>query len=172
MNIILTESQLRKVVETKVYSDKSNNDEISNSFINQGHYKWFNTEKYSNYPKHIIEYSLMMTLKTLHKQYGYQLKRVVVKDKGEIVGFLIWSDSGSKLDDLGDDKNYQVLLATAVSPEYRNKGLLRKMIEKSGIQKPYLVHTSVMSPEGLWEKMGCKVVKKLDDNDNKIEMCN
>ena len=170
MKIIITENQLRKVVETKVYSDKSNNDDINKSFINQGHYKWFDTDKITQYPKNVIEYSLKMTLNTLYTVYGYQLKRVVVKDKGVIVGFLIWSDSGSELDDIGDNKNYQVLLATAISPEYRGKGLLRRMIEKSGIQKPYLVHTSIMSPEGLWKKMGCEVVKDIDIN-NKVEMC-
>ena len=99
------------------------------------------------------------------------MKRVIVKDKGETVAFLIWSDKGGDVDNLNNDKEYQVILATAVNPEYRRRGLLKTMLLKSGIQKPYLVQTSDLSPTGLWEKLGCKKVKELGGG-NYIERCN
>lgn len=160
------------ILENRVYTDKSDTNNIVQTFKDKGHYKWFDTKGLSDIPAETLEYSLKHTLETLAVVYGYKMKRVVVKDKGVIVGFLIWSDIGNpNIDDIGDGETYPVLLATAISPEYRGKGLLRKMINKSGISNPYLVHTSKLSPIGLWEKMGCSVVKKIGAG-NAVEKCN
>ena len=164
----------KELLEYVTIADKSDNSNIVKSFEDQGHYKWFDyinpDSKFSMSPE-FLEHALRKTLSNLALRFGYQMKRVVVKDKGQIVGFLIWSDKGSSLDNLGNNRNYQVILATAVHPEYRNRGLLKTMLMKSGIQKPYLVQTSDISPIGLWQKMGCKKVKPVGGG-NYIERCN
>ena len=38
---------------------------------------------------------------------------------------------------------------------------LKNMIDKSKVPKPYLVHTSPLSPPGVWEKFGCRKVKEI-----------
>lgn len=179
MKIILTESQYRQITnyigEQRVSRDKSNTDDIIKSFEDKGHYKWFDVNNLNVFPPYVtpqmLEYSLKKTLNTLSKTFGYSLRRVVVKDKGEIVGYLIWSDKGGELDDLGDGQTYSVILATAIHPDYRRRGLFKMMINKSNIQKPYLVQTSVFSPDGFWGKMGCEAVKDVG-NGNTIEKCN
>jgi len=160
------------ILEKRVYTDKSNTADIVQTYQDKEHYKWFDTKNVPEIPADTLEYSLKHTLEALAVSYGYEMKRVVIKDKGEIVGFLIWSDMGNpNIDDIGDGEKYPVLLATAISPEYRGQGLLRKMINKSGIGRPYLVHTSKISPIGLWEKMGCSVVKNIGFG-NAVEKCN
>lgn len=162
-----------RISEQKVLRDKSTTDDIVKSFEDEGHYRWFKvvdpniTDKY---PAAYLEMALKYGLGQLTKMYGYDLKRVVIKDKGKIVGFLIWTNKGSDVDDIGDNKIYPVILSTAIHPDYRNRGLLRMMLNKSGIEKPYLVQTSSLSPIGLWEKMGCKIVKKMELGNN-IEKC-
>ena len=160
------------IFESRVYADNSNTGDIVKTFQDKGHYKWFNTDGVSDMPAKDVEDALRYTLEALATKFGYKMKRVVIKDKGVVVGFLIWSDMGNPyIDDIGDGETYPVLLSTAILPEYRGKGLLRRMIDKSGIQKPYLVHTSKLSPIGLWEKMGCSVVKD-HGSGNAIEKCN
>lgn len=162
-----------KIKEQDIEYDKSGVDDIIQSYEKSGHYKWFDYLDPSvkgMIPQDSLEDSLKNTLSELKKRFGYELKRVVVKDKEQIVGFFIWSDKGSYIDNIGDNKTYQVILSTAIHPEYRNRGLLKKMIEKSGIQRPYLVQTSWISPIGFWERMGCSVVKNMG-NGNKIEKC-
>jgi|LauGreDrversion4_2_1035121.scaffolds.fasta_scaffold330026_1 hypothetical protein len=145
--------------------------EILKSF-QKDHYKWMDyIDPDTNLPKEDLERALKYTLDVLVKDYKYKLKRVVIRDKGEIVSFLIFTDSGHEvIDNIGDGNTYPVLIATAVHPDYRNRGLLRMMIDNSNMKKPYLVHTSVVSPPGLWEKFGCKIVKELSDK-NKIMKC-
>jgi len=160
--------------EQRVVYDKSKTDNIVNSFETQDHHKWFDNtdpEIAKQIPASTLEQSLKYSLRYLTSVYGYDLKRVVVKDKNVIVGFLIWANKGKKLDDLGDNQTYPVILATAIQPDYRGRGLLKMMINKSNIKKPYLVQTSALSPIGLWMKMGCNVVKELGAG-NKIEKCN
>ena len=177
MKIIITESQYKLIAENideqRVVRDRGKTGDIVKSFEDKGHYKWFNV-KDSEFLKHIpynyLEFAMKKSLNTLTSMYGYTLKRVVVKDKGEIVGYLIWADKGSELDDIGDKQTYKVIVATAIHPEYRRRGLFKMMINKSGIQKPYLVQTSSFSEVGFWENMGCKVAKEIG-NGNKIEKC-
>jgi ribosomal protein S18 acetylase RimI-like enzyme len=160
--------------EQRVVYDKSKTDNIVNSFETQGHHKWFDNidpEITKQIPARTLEQSLKYGLGYLTKIYGYNLKRVVVKDKNVIVGFLIWTNKGKELDNLGDNQTYPVIIATAIHPDYRGRGLLKMMINKSNIEKPYLVQTSTLSPIGLWQKMGCNVVKDIGDG-NKIEKCN
>jgi ribosomal protein S18 acetylase RimI-like enzyme len=160
-----------KITETRVYSDKSDTKNIVNTYMDQGHHKWFDSGNVDYMEKENLEYVLRNSLYFLSTHLKYEMKRVVIKDKGKVVGFLVWSDnSNPKIDDIGDNKKYSILLATAIHPDYRGKGLLRRMINKSGIQKPYLVHTSRITPKGLWEKMGCKIVKNLP-NDNFVQKC-
>jgi hypothetical protein len=160
------------ILEKRVYIDKSDTNNIVKTFQDDGHYKWFDTKNIQDVPTDVLEHTLKHTLESLAVSYGYKMKRVVIKDKGVIVGFLIWSDMGNPyLDNIGDGENYPVLLATAILPEYRGQGLLRKMVDKSNIKHPYLVHSSRLSPIGLWEKMGCSVVKKLGGG-NALEKCN
>lgn len=119
---------------------------------------------------------MMYTMKFLSSKYD--LSRVVVKDKGEIVGFLIYSYTNKDKEEIETDEisedNYPVLLATAVKPEYRERGLLKLMINNAKIDKPFLVQTSQISTPQVWEKIGCKVLYDLSDKygeGNKIELC-
>lgn len=161
------------IKEQRIVHDRSKTNDIVKSFEDQGHHKWFDIID-PEYKKTILPHQLEQALKYglgyLTSVYGYNLKRVVIKDKGEIVGFLIWTNKGGEIDDLGDSQTYPVIIATAIHPNYRNRGLLRMMINKAGILKPYLVQTSALSPIGLWEKMGCKMVKDVGQG-NKIEKC-
>jgi ribosomal protein S18 acetylase RimI-like enzyme len=186
MKIIITESQYKLITERedkkniqesideqRVVRDKGKTGDIVKSFEDGGHYKWFNikdNEFAKRIPYNYLEFAMKKSLNTLTSMYGYTLKRVVVKDKGEIVGYLIWADKGSELDDIGDNQTYKVIVATAIHPDYRRRGLFKMMINKSGIQKPYLVQTSSFSEVGFWENMGCKVAKEIGDG-NKIEKC-
>jgi ribosomal protein S18 acetylase RimI-like enzyme len=155
-----------------VSGEYGDSNDIVTTFQNKEHYKWMDyLNPEAKISKFDLDMSLKYTLDALNKVYGYILKRIVVKDDGEIVGFLIYSYKGhSQLDDIGDGKIYPVLLSTAVHPNYRNKGLLKMMVDRSELKKPFLVHVSLISPPGLWEKFGCKVVKDMSDG-NKIMKC-
>ena len=162
-----------KIIETlRSDIEDKGNDEIISTYQNKGHYKWFD---YLNPDIEIkpydLEYGLKHSISHLTKVYGYNLKRVVIKDKDEIVAFLIYIDKNDKeFTDVGDGKTYPVLVSTAVHPDYRNRGLLKMMINKSGLTKPYLVQTSAISPPGFWEKLGCKIIRKYDQF-NALEKC-
>jgi ribosomal protein S18 acetylase RimI-like enzyme len=170
----LKDKQKENIGEQRVVRDRGKTGDIVKSFEDKGHYKWFNI-KDSEFLKHIpynyLEFAMKKSLDTLTSKFNYTLKRVVVKDKGEIVGYLVWANKGSELDDIGDNQTYKVIVATAIHPEYRKRGLFKMMLDKSGIQKPYLVQTSSFSEAGFWENMGCKVAKEIGDG-NKIEKCN
>lgn len=156
----------------RAYTKDKGNDEIVSTFQDKGHYKWFDyvNPEFKIEPND-LENGLRNTLDYLTKYYGYNLKRVVIKDKGEIVAFLIYIDKNDKPHTNTDDgKTYPVLVSTAVHPDYRNRGLLKMMINKSGITKPYLVQTSAISPPGFWEKHGCKIIKRFDQF-NSLEKC-
>lgn len=159
--------------EQDISIDNSGNDEILKTFKEKGHYQWFDyldPKLKDKIKPFMLNIALKYGLERLTKQYGYNLKRVIVKDKDEVVGFFIWTDKGTEIDDIGDGKVYPVILSTAVHPEYRNRGLLKRMIETSGIEKPYLVQTGPISPIGLWEKLGCKIVKKIAGG-NSLKKC-
>ena len=142
---------------------------IVRSFVKNDHHKWFDKGN-TDLDDDTLRDGLNNQIAQYESWYGDNLKKVVIKDKGKIVGFLIWTNRGGQIDDLGDGESYPVLLSTAIDPEYRNRGLLKMMIERAGLQKPYLVHASDISPIGLWQKMGCKVAKHLGGG-NKIEKC-
>lgn len=44
------------------------------------------------------------------------------------------------------------------------------MINKSNIQRPFLVHTSNISTPQVWERIGCKPVKDMGYG-NKVQKC-
>ena len=142
---------------------------IVRSFVKNDHHKWFDKGNLDIDDNQLRD-GLNSAIQQYEVWYGDDLRKIVVKDKGKIVGFLIWAIRGIYIDDLDDGETYPVLLSTAIDPEYRNRGLLKMMIERAGLQKPYLVHVSPISPVGLWEKIGCKVVKHMG-NGNKIAKC-
>lgn len=176
MKIIITEEQLRKIISEDyvVDDDPSTPEDVEKSFVDKGHYKWFDqrSDELKNYPESMIMDSLKTTLGYLRRVFNYNLKRVFVKDGGEIVAFLIFSDTNEKKERISDkDGNrLNVILATAVDPEYRNRGLLRKMIMRANLGFPYLVHTSHISPHHVWEKLGCTPVVDMGQG-NKVEKC-
>lgn len=110
----------------------------------------------------------------------YDLKRVVVKDKEEIVGMLIYSYTDKDFEDIDNDEvedetKYPIVLAAAVHPNYRQKGLLKMMISQAPVQHPFLVQTSQISTPEVWAKLGCKLVQDLSakyGEGNAVEMCN
>ena len=176
MKIIITESQLRKIIREDyvVDDDPSAPEDVEKSFVDKEHYKWFDqrSDAIKNYPESVIMDSLKMSLGYLRKVFNYNLKRVFVKDGDDIVAFLIFSDTNEKKEKISDNEGNRlnIILATAVDPKYRNRGLLRKMIMKSNLGFPYLVHTSYISPHHVWEKLGCSPVVDMGDG-NKVEKC-
>jgi hypothetical protein len=175
--IKLTESQLTTIIENivdevlTISKDRKNDSDRMVKDYEEGQYKWFNND-YSRIKSDNIDLALKRALSAYRRIYGNNLKRVVAKEDGIPVGFLIYTlESSSHIDDIGDGKTYPVICSTAVNPEYRNKGILKGMIDKSGIGKPFLVHASYLSPPNLWERFGCKHAKDLDDQGNEILKC-
>ena len=178
MRIKITERHLKHIHEVLGTSYDTNPEDINRSYKDDKHYKWFDhvdpdfLKSNPSVTSDQIENSLMYTIQYLKNIFRYDLKRVVIKDNDNVVAFLIYSNTNSEKE-LMDNEGvpYTVLLATAVHPDYRNKGLLKGMINSAGIQKPYLVHTSPISTPKVWEKMGCqKVVDR--GNGNQVEKCN
>lgn len=171
--IRLTESQLRNIIDEvlSMSKDRKNDSDRMVKDYEGGQYKWFNND-YSRIKVNDLDLALKRALSQYRTIYGNNLKRVIAKDDGIPVGFLIYTLEGDPyIDNIGDGKIYPVVCSTAVNPEFRNKGILKSMIEKSGIGKPFLVHASYLSPENLWERFGCKHAKNFDDKGNKILKC-
>jgi hypothetical protein len=171
--IRLTESQLMDIIDEvlAIKKDPRNNVNKMVDDYSGGQYEWFNND-YSHINVKDLKNGLKNGLNVYRSIYGNSLKRVVAKDGNIPAGYLIYvENSHIHIDNIGDGKKYPVICSTAVNPDYRNKGILKGMIDKSGIQKPYLVHASLLSPPNLWERFGCKSVKKLDDNGNEILKC-
>ena len=174
MKVIITESQYKLLREQSLESDNLSSTEISKSYKDNKHYQWFDylNPRHKDISKDYLEFILKSSIDVYVYKLKYKVKRIVTKNNdGEIIGFLIYADKGTKMDDLGDGKEYPVILSTAVNPNYRNQGILKNMIDKSGIPKPYLVHTGPLSPPGLWEKFGCRQVKSLEYGGNAIKKC-
>lgn len=164
MKLKITPLHLKKLIEQLTPSSDDNSDDIIKSYEDDGHYKWFDyidPEHRDKISPYHLEFALKKGLSIFRKRFGYDLKRVVIKDKGEIVAFLIYSNTTGTKEGLDDDTTYTVLLSTAVHPDYRQRGLLRRMIDVANIHKPYLVQTSSISTPHVWEKLGCKVVKEV-----------
>lgn len=177
MKLTITRSQLNYLIEQDldVEYDPSSPSDVAKSYENKGHYKWFDhrNKEISDIPEVILLNWLKKTITHLKENYNYDLKRVFVKDNDEIVAFLIYSETNEKKEEISNDENKKinVILSTAVNPKYRNRGLLKKMIFKSNIGTPFLVHTSHISPHIVWEKFGCKPIVDRG-NGNYVEICN
>lgn len=175
--IIITESQLKRLLkeDVSVNIDNSNPDDIASTHEKEGYWEWLHDDlnalaKQFNAPLNYIKTNLQKVLYAAKEYFGYNLKRVLVADDDKVVGFLVWADQGTQLDDIGDGNNYQVLIATAISPEYRGRGLFNKMLTKSDIKKPFIVQLNPTSPMDFWSRYGCKVEKTFPDG-NKIAKC-
>lgn len=173
----LSESQLTTIIENIVDEVLNISKDPQNDTLKMvqdyegGQYKWFNND-YSHIKTNNIDAQLKKALYIYRVFYGDTLKRVIAKDDDIPVGYLIYTKrSYSSFDDIGDGETYPVICSTAVNPEYRNQGILRGMIQKSGIGDPFLVHSSYLSPPNLWEKFGCKPVKDLEGEGNQILKC-
>ena len=174
MKLHITYKQLQFLREQFDTQSDVDGDNIVKSYEDNEHYKWFDyiDPKFKGMiPPDQLEFSLKKGVEYLKNMFNYDLKRIVVKDKGEVVAFLIYSYTTGKREGLNDETPYPVLLSTAVHPDYRQRGLLKKMIESAGIQKPYLVQTSIISTPLVWEKMGCKVVAHRPPV-GQVEKCN
>jgi hypothetical protein len=175
MKYIITESQYNQLTSEEINFDTTQKTDVSTDFVKDKYAKWFDYK--SPKLKHMsfsqIEDSLNFTMDFYLKRQ-YKLKRILVKDDNELVGFLIYSTTTpkqEKIEDILEDKSYPILLSTAIAPNYRNRGLLKQMIDKANITKPFLVHTGQISTPGVWEKLGCRKIKNID-NDNFVELCN
>lgn len=173
MKVKLTPLRLKKLIEELIPSSDDNSDDIIKSYEDDGYYKWFDyidPEYRDKINPYHLESVLKKSLSIYRNRFGYDLKRVVIKDKGKVVAFLIYSNTTGTKEGLGDDATYTVLLSTAVHPDYRQRGLLRRMIDAANIQKPYLVHTSSISTPHVWEKLGCKIVKEVPGS-GQVQKC-
>lgn len=186
---VLTENQIEYITKNIVFEqldiDREEDDQkIVNDFKDV--ISWFDympkglKDFFAQNPYGVgsFEKAMMATMEFLDRKYD--LKRVVVKDKDNVVGMLIYSytdkdNEGIENDEVDDDIQYPVLLAAAVHPNYRQKGLLKMMITNAPVQHPFLVQTSQISTPKVWEKMGCKMVQDLSakyGEGNAIELCN
>lgn len=175
--IIITESQLKRLLkeDMSVKLDDSDPDEIVSSHENEGYWEWLHDDlnalaKHFNAPLDYIKANLQKVLYAAKVYFKYDLKRVLVSDNDKVVGFLVWSDQGTEIDNLGDGNNYPVVIATAIAPEYRGRGLFNMMLKKSEIKKPFVVQLNATSPMSFWGKFGCRVEKEFP-NGNKVAKC-
>ncbi len=166
LKLIITEDQFNRLIDTDLEDDE---EKIIKNYEDGKLYKWFNN-KVPGYEPHKIEDLLKKTIKYLVNIYKYKIKQVVVKDKGNIVGFIIYSFTPNNFDIPKDGKKYPVLLSTGIDPNYRGRGLFKLMFDRSELTKPYVVHTSQISPEGFWEKQGCDTFNNIGQG-NEIKLC-
>lgn len=138
-------------------------------------FDWFdiNPQYKNEYNKERLTLELGYTLD--YYENHYFLKKLIVRDNDLIVGFLIWT-IGTKEDEeieneiVPYDTTFPVVLSVGVHPEYRKKGILKKMLEEGGITSNFIVHTNpVISSDGLWKKFGCIPVKYV--NGGQKEFC-
>lgn len=166
MKCIITESQYDLLMSEELnFKTDDSQSNIIDDFSKQKLANWFDykSPEISHLTKGDIAFNLNHVMKYYYGQH-YKLKRVLVKDDNELVGFLVYSETTPKkenIEKLIDDKTYPIILSTAISPQYRNRGLLTKMFEKAKIQKPFIVHTSQISTPGIWDKFGCKKIKEV-----------
>lgn len=170
MKIVLTEQQYKLLIELNINNlnfDIINNDDYGNP-------KWFNYHgKHSNYFKvnpTELESSIKYTINYLNK--NYKTNKILIKDNGETVAFMLFTKNTLKKEgiDTNDDNLYDLILSTAIHPDYRRKGLLNLMIKKTNLIKPFLIHTSDITTPGVWEKFGCKPIKDLGQG-NQLQFC-
>jgi Acetyltransferase (GNAT) family len=176
MKYIITENQFNFLISEEInYQTGGEQSDIVSDFTKDKYAKWFDYKAPSI--KHMRNADLENSINYVMNSYlnqKYKLKRVLVKDDGQLVGFLIYSITTPEKENIKnkiDENEYPILLSTAISPEYRNRGLLKKMIEKANIQKPFLVQTSALSTPGIWKKLGCEEIYYLGQG-NSIEFCN
>lgn len=124
-------------------------------------------------PENHIKAMLKMGMDILKNKY--KLKRVVVKDDDVDVGFLIYSKTTENMEKISDNtsKSYDVVLATAINPKYRQQGLLKRMMESANINRPFFVQTSLITTPLVWEKLGCSPIRNMDEfgPGNVIQIC-
>ena len=152
MKVIYTSKQL-KLIKEQIETDRH---KIKNDFIVGNHYSWFNRpiqiseDRYKDGMNYTIDY--------LTKQYD--TKRVIVSDNDKLVGFLIFAETTISKEVPREMNNtpMNVILSTAIDPEYRNRKLFNKMLTESQITKPFIVHLGDHSPFDFWEKFGCKPI--------------
>ena len=156
MDVIISERHL-KIIREEIEIE-NNDDNVSDDFNNFEHYVWFDVP--SGIPQGYFKQAMSETMKMLSNKYN--LKRVIVRNEGEIVGFLIYSYTTKNKEGLKKDKDktqYPVILSVAIHPDYRNQKLFHKMMEIGKITTPFLVHVNnQISPMGLWNKLGCKSI--------------
>lgn len=163
MKIILTEQQYKLLIELNV--DDLETDETKDN--NYGDSKWFDYHGYYSYlfkdnPENLKK-AIDDTMNYLNNEYD--VKKIVLKDNGNTVAFIVYSKTTFKKEDeygnskyANDENEYDIILSTAIHPDYRGKGLLNLMIKKANIIKPFLIHTSDLTTPGVWEKYGCKPI--------------
>ena len=165
MKILIKEEQYNNLL------DKINIDNDINDF--EPNYEWFDyrNDKTKNISDDVINSGLKRSIEYYNEEY--KIKKVTIIKNEKIIGFLLFSFTTLEKEGLNsiDLSQYPIILSTAIQPEFRNKGLLKMMINKANIKKPFLVHTSIISPSNLWEKFGCKEIGTKFSKDNKIEMC-
>ncbi len=177
MRIIINENQYKKLISNPIdevidsYDDEDSEENIINKTKDNLTWMDYRDKSLKNYPEDIIQKALKDTVD--YYKNNYSVKRVVVKDDENVVGYLLFSTTTEKKETISNDdtKQYNIILSTAIHPKYRGKGLLKMMINKSQIKRPFIVHTSSLSTPEVWEKIGCKPVKDLNYNNNKIQLC-
>ena len=170
------------VFDSSINEDVEYGDDESKSPHEIVDVNWFdlNLDALSDYDRQMVEKLkndnvfdkwFQQTMAQLLRRYS-TVNKVIAKEDGKMVGFLIWAQTTPKLEGVSDDETpIPVIVSTAVSPNYRKKGLYNNIFSKTGISGDYLVHASkVLSPFEFWERKGCKVVHDINYN-NKIMYC-
>lgn len=187
MKYVLNEKQIDYIIKNHIFEqldiDREEDDQkIASEFENI--ISWFDympqslRDYFAEKPFGMtFEKAMSATMDFLNQRYD--LKRVVVKDKDAVVGMLIYSFTDKDFEDIENDEvfegeQYPIVLAAAVHPNYRQKGLLKMMLTSAPVNQPFLVQTSQISTPKVWEKLGCKMVQDLSakyGEGNAIELC-
>lgn len=153
----------------KINHYKQPQDRIVNKTKDQTTWLDYRDPSLSSYPEDMLTASIKHTIDYLRSKY--KLKRVTVKDDNRDVGFLVYSKTNERKERISHDETpIDIILITAIDPKYRNQGILKQMMDKSKIKRPFIVHTSKLSTPQVWERIGCKPVKDLGGG-NKVEKC-
>jgi hypothetical protein len=125
-----------------------------------------------NMSRGLLNFSLRMVLANYKSKY--EVKVIKIEDDGKIVGFLLYSMTNKEKEGIKNnsipDVEYPVVLSVAIDPDFRGRGLLKKMLQKANIIDEFLVHTSGVSPREIWDRFNCKPIQEVSGG-NFVEYC-
>jgi len=174
MKIVLTEQQYKLIIELNI--DDLETDKTKDN--DYGDHKWFDYHgKYIDYFKdrpNLLKYTFDDTVKYFNTKYN--TKKIKIKYNKQTIAYMVYTKTTFTNEeiDIEDNNEYDIILMTAIHPDYRQKGLLKLMIKKANINKPFLITTSELTTPSVWGNFGCSPIKDLNIGDadgNQLQFC-